>query len=148
MFLIKTVEEIYNYKSDPEVLEFIEKFMKHSAKTGEEQEVLRHTFRVGYCYHFAKMLEATFERGKVCWAAPYSHIAWVDDNGCPYDIEGVCPSEVVYYIPVQYIGAHLQGFKHVQEDGICTSWDDIVRLIRDYERANNLPEASLDGYKR
>lgn len=141
--IIRTVEEIFGYKSDPEVLKFIEDFMCHSAQNAREQEVLRHTFRAGYCYYFAKMLEVAFERGKVCWAAPYSHIVWLDDNGCPYDIEGVCACEAVYYIPVEYLGVHLQDFMHIKQDGEFANKNDLERIIREYEAENNLVPISF-----
>lgn len=143
MFTIKTVEEIYGYESKPEVLDFIKTFMQHSAKTTKEQEVLRHTFRAGYCYYFAGILKSAFERGKICWAAPYSHIVWMDDNGCPYDIEGVCPCDTAYYIPVQYMGKYLQGFMNTKQNVPYIDWDNIIKIIRDYEKANNLPAMPL-----
>lgn len=144
---MKTIEEIYGYKSDSEVLRFIESFLSHTCKTENDREVIRHTFRAGYCYYFAVMLKSAFNRGCVCWAAPYGHIVWLDDNGCPYDIEGVCASDVAYFIPVSFLEDHLQGFKHVGDDGSPTSWEDIVKIIRRFEEVNNISPVSLEIYK-
>lgn len=42
-----------------------------------------------------------FGRGEVCWAAPFGHFIWLD-NETPYDIEGVYYGESLYFIPESY----------------------------------------------
>lgn len=59
------------------------------------------------------MLQNAFQRGTISWCAPYGHICWVDENGTPYDIYGVCDSECVYFIPVSYIQEGLADFLHI-----------------------------------
>lgn len=69
-------------------------------------------FRQGYCYHYAQMIKANFERGEICWAAPFGHIVWKDDNGLIYDSEGLYLGEADYIIPIKYIEKHLEDFRH------------------------------------
>lgn len=92
--------------ADKEVLTFIDAFL-------ENNDIIRKKFRAGYCYYFAVMLKEAFQRGEIYWCAPYGHICWLDDNGVPYDIEGVCDSECDFYIPVSYISEGLADFKHI-----------------------------------
>lgn len=72
--------------ADKDVISFIEGFLG-------DHEIIWQTFTAGYCYYFAVMLKDAFQRGEIRWCAPYGHICWVDDNGVPYDISGVCDSE-------------------------------------------------------
>lgn len=58
---------------DKNVLQFIADFACHTATNGDEYEILRSTFRNGYCYYFARILKTAFNRGEVCWAAPFGH---------------------------------------------------------------------------
>ena len=88
------IEEQKRYYSDANetVLEFIAEFSNRGSpdvRVEDSYEAIRSTFRAGYCYYFAHMLKLAFGRGCVCWAAPFSHIVWVDTDGMPYDIEGV-----------------------------------------------------------
>lgn len=71
-------------------------------------------FRNGLCYHFAHMMKANFKRGEICWAAPFGHIVWKDNNGLVYDCEGFYNGEAEYIIPVDYIKEHIEDFT------ICT----------------------------
>ena len=66
-------------KANEKVLRFIYDF-RTMQKTGESEDVLYKQFSSGYCYYFAHMLQAAFGRGEVCWAAPYGHIVWVDEE--------------------------------------------------------------------
>lgn len=142
---MKTVEEIYGYKSNPEVLKFIDDFVGRAGENTIPQDLFRDVFRNGYCWHFAHMLKSTFHRGEVCWVAPYSHMAWVDDNGCPYDIEGVCSTEALYFIPEYYLDDNeLYGYKHIDDDNPSEDFTEdhqIWNVIRAYETENELPPA-------
>ena len=116
---------MYLSKIETDVDEFIEKFL---TGTPEQQEFLRSKFRGGYCYYFAHMLQTAFERGLVCWTAPFGHFVWVDtgikfDKFSPrlyqhykaYDIEGrynFWDNEVRYLIPEQFLGKHIYDFLH------------------------------------
>lgn len=129
----------YCKDANKEVLYFIADFYYANGKTDEEAESLRKQFRAGYCYHFATILKDIFQRGEICWCAPISHIVWCDDDGTPYDIEGVNFSECEEYIPVSFIGDSLKGFMHVR------SFRDIP--MRDaQELMNEYRESKKDSF--
>lgn len=134
-------------EADMQVLQFITNFVTHAASTEEEYEIIRSTFRAGYCYHFAVMLKAVFKRGEVCWAAPFGHFVWVDDNGIPYDVEGMNFGEQLYNIPESYLGGMIKEFMHVPGDKIPLVTDeDIIKIIRQYEDDNGLPHKNVELY--
>lgn len=111
--------------ADKEVLTFIDDFLENS-------DIIWKKFRAGYCYYFAVMLKDAFQRGEICWCAPYGHICWLDDNGVPYDIEGVCDSECDFYIPVSYISEGLADFKHVPRKEFDASKEYIENAIQKF----------------
>lgn len=117
--------------ADSIVLEFIGDFLYRGSPDvliEDSVESVRSTFRAGYCYYFAEMLKLAFNRGCVCWAAPFSHIVWCDINGVAYDIEGVYFGEADYLIPVEYIKDSLWSFKHIpNETGIIRDTDFIIK---------------------
>ena len=113
-----------------QVLYFIFDMMYHEGE--DNDEVIRHLFHNGYCYYFANMLKLAFNRGEVCWAAPFGHFVWKDDNGICYDIEGVTISEAEYYIPVSYIEDGIKDFLHIRDVFYNASQDDISRWINNY----------------
>lgn len=122
-------------KADSEVLEFIANFLYHGVPRIELEtsaESVRSTFRAGYCYYFAAMLQAAFGRGEICWAAPFGHIVWMDENDVPYDIEGVNDSECDYYIPISHIGEGINDFKHVPGGGFGASAEFLDEVIAKY----------------
>lgn len=119
---------------DPAVLEFITDFACHAAKSEAQYEVLRSTFRAGYCWYFAHMLKLAFGRGEVCWAAPFGHFVWVDTNGVPYDVEGVNFGEQEYHIPERYLGKHVRDFMRVPGDDTPGATDaEIEAIIQQYK---------------
>jgi hypothetical protein len=135
-----------------EVLEFIDRFCLNQVSTklnSDPTEVIRLQFRAGYCFHFAHMLKLTFNRGEVCWAAPFSHIVWVDGNEIPYDIEGVYTGDYDYLIPLTYIEKLYPeftiGYTHrygvLKDEEIITEYK-IRDIIRHYRDDNNI----LDSY--
>lgn len=139
----KFIEENLKYcpTANEQVLRFIADFMYHGVpEIGLEAsaESIRSTFRDGYCYYFAHMLKEAFNRGTVCWAAPYGHIVWVDTDGNPYDIEGVNFSDCQYYIPCSYIGEHVNDFKHVPGVEFAATKEFLEEVIRQYERDNGI----------
>lgn len=139
----KFIEENLKYcpTANEQVLRFIADFMYHGVpEIGLETsaESIRSTFRAGYCYYFAHMLKEAFNRGTVCWAAPYGHIVWVDTDGNPYDIEGVNFSDCQYYIPCSYIGEHVNDFKHVPGVEFAATKEFLEEVIRQYERDNGI----------
>lgn len=126
-------------RKDNDVLRFITHFLEAQGK-GEnyeyEQEIIRRQFRAGYSLYFAHMLQYAFGRGTVCWAAPYAHFVWVDDDGIPYDIEGKYMDEYRYLIPESYLGDVIRDFKHMPGDehpmaGLDEKADILWRYKRD-----------------
>lgn len=113
--------------ADKDVISFIEGFLG-------DHEIIWQTFTAGYCYYFAVMLKDAFQRGEICWCAPYGHICWVDDNGVPYDISGVCDSECDFYIPVRYIPGGIADFKHIPHKAFNASKEYIETAIQTFCR--------------
>lgn len=115
----------------PDVMAFIADFLY--SQGGDNAETLRRTFRAGYCYYFAHMLEAAFRRGRVCWAAPYGHFVWVDSlDGNPYDIEGLYSGEAEAFVPERFLGAALGDFLHVRGKEHGTSGEEIAAILGAY----------------
>ena len=115
-----------------EVTRFIDRFYENVGQDYDKQEVLRYQFRNGYCYYFAVMLKAAFSRGEVCWAAPFGHFCWVDDDGTPYDCEGVYYGEAEHFIPEHYLGDAINDFLHTDKV-FNASKDDIQSIINKFK---------------
>ena len=132
-------ENIFKFhpEANKDVIDFIVDFNWHNGESSIMQEVIRRQFRAGYCYYFAVILKEAFERGLVCWCAPFGHLCWVDDDGIPYDIEGVCETECDYYIPVEYISEGLADFKHVPGKEFGATKEYIEDAIKRYEKDHN-----------
>lgn len=130
--------------ADRKVLGFITELCTHMAADEDAHEVIRSTFRAGYCWHFAHLLKATFGRGEVCWAAPFGHFVWVDENGVPYDVEGLNMGEQDYNIPERYLGGFIKDFTRIPGEACpCASKEQIIGVIRRYEDDNNLPHKDI-----
>lgn len=134
----KFIKENLKYcpTANENVLRFIADFLYHGVPKIDLEvsaESIRSTFRAGYCYYFAHMLLEAFNRGTVCWAAPYGHMVWVDTDGNPYDIEGVNFSDCKYYIPCTYLEGHIDDFKHVQGVISNASEEFLASVISRYE---------------
>ena len=119
------IEELTNQQRI--VDEFIRTMITHS----DFPDVIIDLFRNGYCWHFAKMLQAVFERGTVCWAAPFGHMVWVDNDNTPYDSEGIYDGEALYFIPENYLGELVDDFKHTKE-AIGVTKNDLKGIILQY----------------
>jgi hypothetical protein len=131
--------------ADPQVIGFITQLMSHATGNEAEYEVLRSTFRAGYCWHFAHILKDAFGRGEVCWAAPFGHFVWVDEDGVPYDAEGVNQGEQDYHIPESYLGHYLSGFTHVPGERVDKiDKAGILSIIQRYEDDKGLPHKDID----
>lgn len=141
-------EKNYYPNADEKVLQFIYQFVYTNLEEfGDESvemamynraETMYDLFKCGYCYYFAIMLKAAFNRGQICWAAPLGHIVWVDDDGVPYDIDGVNDSECEYYIPTSYIKEAIVDFKHVPGEEFNASLKYINDAIARYKKDNNI----------
>lgn len=117
--------------ADPEVIDFIIDILTHNGM--DTSECTRRLFRNGYCYYFAHMLGIAFRRGTVCWAAPFGHFVWKDDNGIAYDIEGIYQGEADYLIPEEYMGKSIYDFLHRKRKSFNATPDDIDKIIKHYE---------------
>lgn len=119
-----------------EVEEFINQFMSHSTHTDESKEMLRMLFRAGYCYHFAHILLAVFDRGQVVWAAPFGHICWQDEDGKIYDVEGEYEGEAYYFIPEDFTEKKFPGnmldFKHIPHKYFNATKAQLINLMKSY----------------
>lgn len=111
--------------ADKQVLSFIDDFR-------EDDKSIRQKFCAGYCYYFAVMLKDAFHRGEICWCAPLGHICWVDDNGVPYDIDGVCDSDCNFFIPIRYIREGIEDFRHVPGREFNASREYIQNAIQTF----------------
>lgn len=144
------IEEQKRYYSDANetVLEFIAEFSHRGSpyiEVEKSYEAIRSTFRAGYCYYFAHMLKLAFDRGCVCWTAPFSHIVWVDTDGIPYDIEGVYAGEADYFIPEDYIQDSIWTFKHIpNSDGQIRDADEIISIFESDMKSGGLTLKGLD----
>lgn len=122
------------------VLGFIYDFVWRKAASEEEYEMIRSLFMDGYCYYFATMLKTAFNRGEICWCAPFGHFVWVDDNGVPYDIEGVSTAEAEYYIPEEYVAEGLDDFKHVPGKSFGATKAYIGKAIERYKKDRGISD--------
>lgn len=86
-----------------EVIDFIKEFTDYNDADKSYNEEIRKIFREVYSYYFAHILKLAFNRGEVCWAAPFSHIVWKDTNGIFYDIDGIYSGNAYYFIPDFFI---------------------------------------------
>lgn len=122
------------------VLNFINRFSTFfNLWECEKSEEFRKLFRMGYCWHFAKMLQTTFNRGTVCVAFPLGHFVWLDSDGTAYDIDGFDISEHYYYIPEEYLGDELINFKHIPGKRIPDATkEDLLKIAREYCTDNNI----------
>lgn len=129
------------------ILTFINNFIEHQADTESDRLCIRNTFARGYCYYFALMLQDAFQRGDICWLAPYSHIVWLDIDGTAYDIDGIVDREFMYCIPVSYIGEYLNDFKHNSVGFVpkCFYFSKAVgmEVIKRYEDTAGISETEI-----
>lgn len=129
---------IHDPKTDPE--RFIDQFMRRAVASDNYSdhscELFRMHFRAGYCWHFAHILKAVFNRGEVCWTAPFGHMVWRDEDGTPYDIEGVYDGEAMYLIPEKYVSEYLHEFKHIHGMDNTTNKpstkQDLMHIVKKY----------------
>ncbi len=91
--------QVYYPDADPEVIRFTHRFLTHNNQSKCDVQMLQRHFGGGHSYYFAQLLQANFNRGKVCIAAPYARFVWLDNN-IPYTIEGIYNSCVQKFIPV------------------------------------------------
>ena len=144
---------IHDPKTEPEI--FINEFMMHAAgpeHAESDAERMRSHFRAGYCWHFAHILKAVFNRGEVCWAAPFGHMVWQDTDGIPYDIEGIYDGEARYLIPERYFELHLDEFKHVygmnaDNNTPSSTKAELIQYVKAYCADNNIEyDAAIEKY--
>lgn len=155
-YLIRGVDPAKNqqwiHNPENEVETFINDFMMHAiGKSAIEQkstddelaEHIRYHFRSGYCWHFAQMLKATFNRGIICWTAPFGHIVWYDNKTDDYyDIEGRYNGEARYMIPERYLGEYANAYRHISKeyDEKYSPKDKeiLIKIMKHYCRTNQI----------
>lgn len=103
-------------KSDETVLTFIATFL--TAAGTDQTEVIRKTFRAGYCYYFALMLHDAFPDGEVCWAAPFGHIVYVKDQ----------------FIPVKRLGEAINDFRHIEGVSYNITDQEIAQIMLEWKK--------------
>lgn len=73
-----------------EVMSFIDEFYnRRGANSDCDKKSLEKQFYNGYCFYFAHILKAAFNRGCVCCIVDGSHVIWLDDDNVGYDCQGV-----------------------------------------------------------
>lgn len=132
-----------------EVEQFINEFMNF--KTEDEREVIRSLFRSGYCWHFAHMLLATFERGQIVEMAPFGHICWQDTDGRCYDVEGQYCGEAFYAIPETFmehvVPNSMLDYKHIPGKHYDISKDELISACKQYCAQNGKPyDSHMESY--
>lgn len=128
--VIKFINEFY----DTAVRNIID-----SAKLSKESydgiyEGIRLLYHSGYCYHFASILKSAFNRGRLVWMAPFSHMAWEDTDTVVYDCEGKYEGEAFYAIPIDDIGENVDSFTHTKDPSTIhfPSKDELISVIKKY----------------
>ena len=116
-----------------QILKWIDDFYKNFSKEPKEQELLRKQYMNGYCYFFAKTLQAAFRRGDVCVCAPFGHFVWKDIDGIIYDAEGISSAEFEYTIPEKFMGDMVKDFLHVDGVSFHATEKEIEDLIHRYK---------------
>lgn len=133
---MQTKEQFFEHQlkdgGNNQVLQFIYDILLHNGQ--QTSECTRNLFRNGYCYYFAHMLQTAFQRGTVCWAAPFGHFVWLDTSGVPYDIEGIYKGEAIELIPESYLGEAINDFRHIQNISYNATTKDIDAIIERYQK--------------
>lgn len=101
-----------------------------------------HKYTNGYCYFFAKILQAAFQRGDVVILAPHSHLVWRDVDGKLYDINGEVSErdyeEFECQIEEEHLGDALKDFLCRENYYNNTSKEEIDILIKEAKERSNL----------
>ena len=124
-----------NKNANTTVLQFIADFIYRGRSVDDainREEIITDLFRSGYCYYFAHILHEAFQKGEICWAAPFGHIIW-QYEGIAYDIEGVYTGEATMLIPTWFMGQTINDFKHVPGIINETSEQEIARMMTSWE---------------
>ena len=120
---------MYEELGNPIVKEFISNMV--------DSEDRRELFMCGYCWHFAHMLQTTFDRGEVCLCYPFGHFVWIDEDEIPYDAEGIrVGHEETYYIPEKYLKNAIDDFKHIPNISHNTTKKEIEEILNNYLKDN------------
>ena len=132
-----------NYKADQKILWFIANFLYLQSDNCNPHDkitnAIHNQFSNGYCLHFAIILKTLFKTGEICWAAPYGHMVYVQDN-IAYDIDGISRSDCEYYIPISYIKKGIKDFTRVPGQFFDASEEYIQDAIERYKKDNNIIE--------
>ena len=96
-----------------DIEDFIDEFRNSQADYVEDgDECVRHLFRAGYCYYFAKILQTAYPGGQVCLAFPKKHFVY-KYAGQAWDIEGQYADEAWWIDEAEIPNNVLRPFKHL-----------------------------------
>lgn len=115
-----------------EVFKFTEDFIAHAEMNDIDSKNIRDLFMAGYCYHFAHMLKAAFNRGEVYICAPYGHVVWRDVDNRYYDFDGEYVNHSATYVPVSDPDSHWQDFARNISNSSGATEEDIENLVVKY----------------
>lgn len=140
--------------SDEDVITFIANVL-YTDETQSDR--VYEIFASGYCYYFAMMLKAAFNRGDICWHRNHGHIVWVDESGIAYDIGGVFYDyEDGDLLPVETsLADMIVDFKHNGETYSTGSkkfkdWTEHYHMTEIYAISDiyrNIPKGEVDDNK-
>ena len=117
-----------------EVFNFINRFIQKAEVCGIEYGPLRNLFMGEYCFYFASMLKAAFNRGEIYIAAPFGHVVWRDTDDRYYDINDEYIGVADTMIPVTDPFCAIKDFKHLgKNDHLGASKKQIEFLINKYK---------------
>jgi len=121
-----------------EVGNFINDFYDFAYRNcGIDRYALNRLFRSGYCFHFASMLKAVFNRGECYICAPYGHIVWMDTDGILYDADGESSAEYKVLVPISDPDAHVEDFKRAFTTRVGITRDELTALVKKYSGSKN-----------
>ena len=109
------------------IVKFIDDFNNHAKDNTFK------SYKQGYCWHFAHMLNNLFV-GEVCWCAPFSHFIFVSE-GVGYDIDGVYYGEADYLIPESWLGNLVDDFKQIESISANATKEQINDVIFRYKKS-------------
>jgi len=122
--------ELDKLKIDTDVNEFAY-HMNYPKDAGDEvAESLYKVFYRNYSWHYAHILQDTFQRGSVCLAYPKNHWVWMDVNGVCVDALGtfhMSTNPVLMFIPEHYLG----------------NFTDVCKMVKSFDEPNYSTEYLL-----
>ena len=130
-----------------DVLYFIQEFLfnlySDDLPNDTGQTILKQQFTNGYCWHFANILQTTFNRGTINIIMPEAnHIIWTDIDDISYDITGVVKIDSIL-VPTNFLQKcypqFLNNFKHNTKLKNCQMTPKLIQqIIHHYQKEKGL----------